>query len=66
MSEFVTNMFQYNATVGITRSEVINLISSDNMILDPAVPLIFALELSEFEVSFMRWFRFESNGGIDG
>ena len=23
MSEFVTNMFQYNVTVGITRSEVI-------------------------------------------
>ena len=44
----------------------LNLISSDNMILDPTVALIFALELSEFEVSFMRWFHVESNGGIDG
>ena len=26
MSEFVTNMFQYNVTVGITRSEVYNFI----------------------------------------
>ena len=25
MSEFVTNMFQYNVTVGITRSEIIFL-----------------------------------------
>ena len=44
----------------------LNLISSENMILDPTVPLISVLELSEFEVSFMRWFHFESNGGIDG
>ena len=26
MSEFVTNMFQYDVTVGITRSEVIGVI----------------------------------------
>ena len=36
MSEFVTNMFQYDVTVGITRSEVIGAFSIDSNFKQPA------------------------------
>ena len=41
MSEFVTNMFQYNVTVGITRSEVICVFFHEDGIFDAFTYAIF-------------------------
>ena len=53
MSEFVTNMFQYNVTVGITRSEVIFFVMPDQF------PRFFTLRmicLKTCQAPMLCWF----------
>ena len=50
MSEFVTNMFQYNVTVGITRSEIIFFPLEVCGIDDLAVPCLLSSQLLRYAV----------------